>query len=200
MDAAVALHTSGGGAAGAALDGEGLAELDAGAGGVAGLELIVAGGFGAILVPEVTTRAVIMIPFGGVNAVEIPRSVRFAPGGSVVALVDLQGGRDMTIIASTGRWVYLDDFGLRKHLDALVHPEGAAEDGEVIAVVDVEHLVGIILVAVDAGFEEGAATQVEGPACEAVESHVVVPVQRETCSLAEFIRSGSNYHPLLTAT
>lgn len=173
VHAAVAFHARGGGAAGAGFEGEGLADGDAGAGGVVGLDAAVGEGFDVALVPEVAVRVVEMSGVGGVDAAEVARGVVCSPGIVVVAVFDLDGCGAFAV-ASHG-----EDFALGEHLDALVHPEGAAQDGKVVAVVDVEHLVGVVWVAVDARFGESAAAEVECPAGEAVESHVVVPVQGE---------------------
>lgn len=191
MHAAVAFHAGGGGAAGAGFEGEGLADGDASAGGVVGLDAAVGERADVGLVPEVAGRVVEMGGVGGVDATEVARRVGGAPGVVVVAISDLDDGGAF-VGAGHG-----EDFALGKHLDALVHPEGAAEDGEVVAVVDVEHLVRIVGVAVDARFGEGAAAEVEGPAGEAVGSHVVVPVQGEACAFAGFVGGGSDFHEFL---
>ncbi len=68
---------------------QGLADGDAGAGGVVGLEAAVGEGLDVGLVPEVAGRVVEMGGVGGVDAAEVARGVVGTPGVVVVAVVDL---------------------------------------------------------------------------------------------------------------
>ena len=78
-----------------------------------------------------------MIWVADINAVEIPDVVLRTPSVDVVAFIDLQDCSAFAVAA------HGNDLCLGEHLGAGVEPEGTSQDGEVVRVVNVEHLIGV---------------------------------------------------------
>ncbi len=175
VEPVVVLGGEGGLGVGAGLHGEDVALLDAGArAGDVGGEAAGAGEVGDVVgvgVPEVAVGAGIVVRVGDVDAALVAGACG-RPCGDVVASLDFEGCELFVVVAGGGD---RDDLGLGP-LFALVEPDGATEDGQVLGFVNVDGLIGL-----GAGVcgrnEECDITEVNSPATgDPVNLYVVVGV------------------------
>ena len=178
-----------------------VALFDTGAGADAGGECALAVEVREVVfarIPEIARWAVVMGGVAIVHAAQIPRA-RSAPGADVVALLYFHGSDLIAIaVCSTDR----SDPCLRPFL-ALVDPDCASQDREILGLVDVDHVAGSLVLVFGRDVDvECNATQIECPAAghEAdgdvfASDCVRVGSRRHCLAKCKAIRAWCDFHP-----